>query len=63
MKPGERVQFYAWVGGERQALVAATVVRVNRKTITVRTEYGAVKRVSPHLLAAREWRTAAERAR
>ncbi len=43
----ERVYRYVWTGGERYDPQPLTVVRVNRKTITVRTDQGSTFRINP----------------
>lgn len=45
-KPGDKVYRYVWTGGETCQPQSLTVVRVNRLTMTVRTESGTKTRVS-----------------
>jgi hypothetical protein len=54
--PGDRVYGWVWTGGETQEPLYATVIRVNRRTVTVRYDAPHIdadkpKRVAPHLLS------------
>ena len=44
---GQRIARWVWTGGEHQDLVNVTVVRVNRRTVTVRYDDGHTVRVNP----------------
>jgi hypothetical protein len=47
MESGDRVYTYVWSGGDRQDMQPLTVIRVNRKTVTVRTDQGEQHRIHP----------------
>jgi hypothetical protein len=44
---GQDVYWWVWTGGERQGQVYGTIVRINRKTVTVDTEYNGRQRIDP----------------
>lgn len=50
LQAGDRVSGWVWTGGESAGLVYTTVVRVNRKTVTVRYEDGHTQRIDPYHL-------------
>lgn len=50
LTPGDRVWRWVWTGGQDQEPQPLTVVRVNRVTVTVRTDQGSTFRLDPHLL-------------
>jgi hypothetical protein len=47
MRPGDRVYRFVWTGGEHHDPQPLTVVRVNRLTVTVRTDQGFTIRLDP----------------
>lgn len=49
LKPQERV-FRWWDAGFEMTQQPLTVIRVNRKTVTVRTDQGSIFRISPDRL-------------
>lgn len=57
LEPGDKVQVWNWSGGERYDPIPLRVVRVNKKTITCRTQQGAYRRVPAHRVSRRDWDT------
>ena len=51
LKRGQKAYAWVWSGGEQHEILVGTVVRVNRKTVTIRWENETQdQRVEPHLL-------------
>lgn len=46
--PNDRVYRWVWVGGRDWDIQTLTVVRVNRLTVTVRTDQGSTMRINPN---------------
>jgi hypothetical protein len=57
MNPGDQMWRWVWTGGESYGNVEVTVVRVNRRSVTVRYLDGHIVRVQPGELshAEQDW--------
>lgn len=56
LQAGDRVYRWVWTGGDDADLQTLTVIRVNRVTVTVKTDAGTVLRIPPRDITGRvDW--------